>query len=179
MISAIAAPPAHIIAQQGVQPTEAKDPAKKVSLEIAPNENNVSSGDKSQNSAQVQLTTPSDEFATELTRQEAVSSIQFRLTQNALDQSGVVNGTDSNPVRNAALIEAGALENETVQNLAEGQQANNLIDTYQSSAENALYNDQGAEESSQQQFNQASEAYIKQSLLPEEQPADIGLSVSA
>lgn len=178
MISAIGAPPAHIIAQQGVQPTEAKDPGKKITLEVSPKEGNVESGDKSQNSAQVQLTTPSNEYSTELTREQAVSSVQFRMTQNALDRSGVVEGNNSSPIKKAALVESGALESDTAQNVVAGRQANAAIDTYQNVADNSIYNDDSDDESAQQKYSEASSAYIKQSLFFEK-TEDIGFSITA
>lgn len=154
-------PPRHISTPN----TGVRNNGRRMSVEITPNAGNVSSGDKSQNAAEVSISTPNQEQSIELTREQAISSVQFQMTQNALERAGVPN-VDKNPVKKALFIESGGFENETVQNIAVGRHAINTIDTYQNVSENSIYNTE-EETSSQEKYQEASNAYIKQSLLIE------------
>ena len=168
MIGAVGAPPAHIIAQQGIQPAETKDLGKKSTLDDSLKEDNISSGELSENSAQNQLTTPSNDSVTELTRQEAVSDIQFRITQNALDQSGSVDGVESDFNNNAVAVEADSFDSEVAQNSNEEEYVNSTKDTSQNNAE----------EIARQKQSAVSDIYMEQSLFFTT-TEDLGFSINA
>jgi hypothetical protein len=99
------------------------EPDNGINLNVSRAEDNVTTGDRSQNSASITLTTPNTTVQTDVTRQQVFNTIEQRNTQNTNNQivrdaieapGGGQQGPD--PLRQALvsnLIESGAFDRET------------------------------------------------------------------
>ncbi len=136
-----------------------------VIVKITPGEENVSAGDKSQNTAQISVTTPNNTYSAEVSRSQVMARAEQQMKQEALEG---VFGSDSgsdNALRNAALLQNGALGNDTVAAAVNGNMQQNLLDNYTDAASDSAPKAQQDEQSFEQKYQEASNAYIKQELF--------------
>ncbi len=131
-----------------------------VIVEITPGADNVTSGDRSQNTAQITVTTPNNTYSGEVSRAQVVQRSAQKMQMEALGADG---GGDA--VRNAALLQNGALGNDTVAATVNGKMQQNMMDTYANAAQKSSGDNGQEEQSTAQKYQQASNAYIKQELF--------------
>ena len=145
---------------------------KKLTIEITPGEGNVSSGDKSQNTAQISITTPDKELAFEVSREQVFNAVERRSLKKAVTQPG---NQGLSPLAKAVALESGALDSPEARALATAKMAQDKIDTYSKATQqaNSIYgNDDSFDYSSTddsnntvQKVNDAKNAYHKQELF--------------
>ena len=92
--------PSSVGVQSGTESAK-QDPT--FSLSITPDQDNVSTGDKSSNSVSVSLSTPTNEVTTNVTREQAVNRIEKNLTRKAVESVLGVGRQGINPVRTAVV----------------------------------------------------------------------------
>lgn len=156
--------------------TEPEENGKKgITLEITPGENNVDSGDRSQNTAVISLTTPENEFQAEVTREGVFDAIERRHYKNITDQA-FGNNDNGNPLRKAAVVQnSEEIEPQDIQQAAYLNVKQDQIDTYRAATENSIYNNDSSSSSSSSQdtydssgaqaYNEAKNAYMKQEFV--------------
>ncbi len=148
---------------------------KKLTIEITPGEDNVSSGDKSQNTAQISITTPDKELEFEVNREQVFNAVERRSLKKAVTQPG---DQGLSPLAKAAALESGALDSQEAQALATAKMTQDKIDTYSKATQqaNSIYGNDDSDDSfdyystddsntAVQNVNDARSAYYKQELF--------------
>ena len=152
---------------------QGKKNSNKIVIEIKPGENNVPSGDKSKNAAQVTIQTPTTEFSAEISREQAVGALERRATQKTIQAAtGGGGGSSGNsaPLKKALLVNSGSLEDDDLANLAYTRQKQNQIEIYTQTTQNNQQNTTPPDNSSQSQsglqaYNDAKKAYARQTFI--------------
>lgn len=147
---------------------EVENSERGVVIEIQPSEGNVSDGDRSQNTAEISITTTNNQFAAEVSREQFFNGVERRLTENTLDNALGNSPTSSLPLSPEAA--ALSFQSSLLQTYsASTQYANNLnaIGT-----ESSPYNASNPSGPSSQQasnavaaYNEAVDSYINQTLF--------------
>ncbi|GAA5317117.1 MAG: hypothetical protein AseanaTS_23210 [Candidatus Pelagadaptatus aseana] len=161
-------------------PLEPSEPAPRLSIEITPSEDNVSTGDRSNNSATITLETPNLSISREVTRQEVADNAEDR-SQQALARAAL--GIDQpGPVARATLRNAD-LDNSDIETLAVARNQQNLANTYLNIAQPDDNTNSGASSSNPavELANEAIDARTRQTLLFSgvERLGDSGISTKA
>ncbi len=89
--------------QQGVQQAQETTPESGVTIELRRGDDNVTSGDRSQNTLEISVTTPNNRVSTEITREQGAQLVERRLQLNALESLAGGNSNDPNALAVAAL----------------------------------------------------------------------------
>jgi hypothetical protein len=156
--------------------TEPEENEKKgITIEITPGENNVDSGDRSQNTAVISVTTPENEFQAEVTREGVFDAVERRHYKILADQV-FGNDDNDNTLRKAAVVQnSEEIEPYDIQQAAYLNVKQDQIDTYRTATENSIYNDDSNSSSSSSQndddlsaaqnYNEAKNAYMKQDFI--------------
>jgi hypothetical protein len=149
---------------------QGKADSNKIVIEIKPGENNVSSGDKSKNTAQVTIQTPTNEFSAEISREQAVGALERRAIQKTIQAATGGSSGNNAPLKKALLVNSGILEDDDLANLAYARQKQNQIDIYTQTTQNNQQNTTPPDNSSQSQsglqaYNDAKKAYAKQTFI--------------
>lgn len=157
---------------QNSAPAKEGESDKKLTIEITPGEDNVSSGDKSQNKAQISITTPDKELEFEVSREQVFNAVERRSLKKAVTQPG---DQGLSPLAKAAALESGALDSPEAQALATAKMTQDKVDTYSKATQqaNSIYgnNDSfdyystGDSNTAVQKVNDARSAYYKQELF--------------
>jgi len=146
----------------------ANTPDSSARIEITAGEENVSSGDRSNNSVNVSITTPAREASTIITREQATNQLETRFQNQAINNVASIN-TGVNQFALSALqnsnADSGGLENFlTVRNQQRLAQtylnATPTNNTQASTITPTLNINNGANI-----YNQAADAYIQQTLF--------------
>ncbi len=105
-------------------------------VEISPGADNVSSGDRSQNSAQISISTPNKSIETEISRAQFFDSVERRAQKNiAQAYSGQENNVGGK--RKYLAAQSGALQNDSVEALATTRLKKNQASAYAASYQKA------------------------------------------
>ena len=143
-------------------------PSPGVSIEIRPGENNVDTGDRSQNTLEVEVTTANRQAATEVSREQILGFTENRLQQRALES---VTG---NPRSNATAVgilavQSGAVSSSDINQVAtahnQQQAAQAYLDAASGSSAPGLQANPGPSTDPVQLANTAVDAYVRQTLL--------------
>jgi hypothetical protein len=162
-------------ANSTVQTKPEESEQKGITIEITPGENNVDSGDRSQNTAVLSITTPENELQAEVTR-EGIFDVVERRNYNKLADQAFGNDDSGNTLRKAAVVQnSEELEPYDIQQAAYLKVKQDQIDTYRTATENSIYNDDSSSSSSSSQndddssgaqaYNEAKNAYMKQDFI--------------
>lgn len=133
------------------QAAESEIDNQRLVLEITAGEENDSEGDRSQNTIQFNVQAPNNEFSAELSREQLVEGLDNRFTRQAVE--GAI-GTDNNGAPVAQAVALQSAEEDTVEAVVEGRQAQTTVDTYT----NAVENDDSSRAAAPQSQEQTSEA---------------------
>lgn len=156
--------------------TETEENEKKgIIIEITPGENNVDSGDRSQNTASISVTTPENEFQAEVTREGVFDAVERRHYKKLADQV-FENDNNGSTLRKAAVVQnSEELEPSDIYQAAYLNVKQDQIETYRTATENSIYNDDSSSDSSSSQdtydssgaqaYNEAKNAYMKQEFV--------------
>ena len=142
----------------------ANEPA--LTVEITPNENNTDTGDRSQNSVDVVVTTPNAQRSAEVTREQAVNRLETRLLRNV-----VGGGNTISPAQALLLSQADQLNTDGLEDIYNLRRQQALVSAYLGGSPNnsnstpsiGLSPNQPA--GPQQLYNNALDAYIKQTIF--------------
>ncbi len=147
------------------------DDSNKIVIEVTPGEDNVDSGDRSQNTAVISITTPNREKEVEVSREQVFNAVGFQVKKNAV--GNVVNGSGNgkNPI--ASAIIADNLDEASLEELAYLKLKTNQIETYaRASGNNDTSSDSGNTTNAQDykdspayQMSTAKNAYVKQKYI--------------
>jgi hypothetical protein len=162
-------------ANSTVQTKPEESEQKGITIEITPGENNVDSGDRSQNTAVLSITTPENELQAEVTREEVFDAVERRHYKNIVDQA-FGNDNNDNTLRKAAVVQnSEELDPYDIQQAAYLNVKQDQIDTYRTATENSIYNNDSSSSSSSSQnnddlsavqnYNEAKNAYMKQEFV--------------
>lgn len=139
-----------------------QDTEKKIVIEITPGDDNVVSGDRSENTAQISITTPNNEFEAEVSREQFFNAVERRTYKNMLQQPG-----DSSSVIKGALVAQSDLDSQDIATFAYLNVKQDQIETYSNATQNSPYNtdtsqsDDSSETENWQKYNEAKNAYMK------------------
>ncbi len=156
--------------------TETEENEKKgITIEITPGENNVDSGDRSQNTAVISVTTPENEFQAEVTREQVFDTVERRHYKKLADQALGNDNSDRTLLKATAVQNAEGLEPYDIYQAAYMNVKQDQIDTYRTATENSIYNNDSSSSSSSSQgtddlsgvqaYNEAKNAYMKQDFI--------------
>jgi hypothetical protein len=152
--------------------TAAQENDKKITIEITPGEDNVDSGDRSQNTAVISVTTPENEFQAEVTREGVFDAVERRNDKKLADQALGNDSDDRTLLKAAALQNSEELEPYDIQQAAYLNVKQDQIDTYRTATENSIYNNDSSSSSQDtnntsgaQAYNEAKNAYMKQEFI--------------
>ncbi len=155
--------------------TETEENEKKgITIEITPGENNVDSGDRSQNTAVISVTTPENELQAEVTREQVFDTVERRHYKKLADQALGNDSSDRTLLKAAAVKNAEGLEASDIYQAAYLNVKQDQIDTYRTATENSIYNNDSSSSSSSQNnddlsgaqaYNEAKNAYMKQEFV--------------
>jgi hypothetical protein len=154
------------------------DKTNSIVIEISPGANNVDSGDRSKNTAEISVTTPNKSSSTEISREQTVNAVERRIQKNALQQLGGSNNSFSNPLLVSA-VKSGAIDSEQLDGIGtalyQRRIAQTYINAYQTSLSglyspatpnnNSLSPAGSSSGTGVNLANQAVNAYIKQTLF--------------
>ncbi|MCP3943019.1 MAG: hypothetical protein GY710_16240 [Desulfobacteraceae bacterium] len=147
-------------------PQPSQDDQNKIVIEIKPGEDNVSSGDKSQNTAQISITTPDKEMEVQVSREEAFNVVERRTELKMAEE--VLGGTSNNNhlIAGALAVKSGAVDSEELEELAYLKVKEDQIQTYANATNDTQQQNNSSQTSSPlQQYNDAQNAYMKQQLV--------------
>ncbi len=139
-----------------------QDNEKKIVIEITPGDDNVTSGDRSKNTAQISITTPNNEFEAEVSREQVFNAVERRTYKNILQQPG-----DSPSIIKGALVAQSDLDSEDIATFAYLNVKQDQIETYSNATQNSPYNTEtsqsndSSEPENWQKYNEAKNAYMK------------------
>ena len=132
-------PPAENGNAPGSQPSNTEAPQAGVVITISPGTDNVTSGDRSENTAQITVETPERSGSTEVAREDVMAGVEVRLQRRTLTQ--VTGGAPaSSPLARAALsgaAQSGAIDPGAVTDLVLAVNQRNLNQQAISSHQNA------------------------------------------
>ena len=146
-----------------------------VVIEIKPGAGNTPEGDRSDNVAEISVTTPNKTLSTEVSREQFVSGIERRAQKQALEQLTGGNSVSVNPLLLAAA-KNGNIDTEQVGDLAtvlyQRRLAQTYVNAYQGNS-SSLYSPTpstsniglASTKPTVDFVNQATNAYIKQTLF--------------
>ncbi len=144
----------------------------KIVIEIKAGEDNVSSGDKSQNIAQISITTPNRELTAEVSREQAFNAIERRTYQNMVKQALGGGSSDNSLIKGALAVNSGKIDSENLAKLAYLNVKKDQIETYSNATQNSPYGsstsgqqNSSSETSPLQQLNDAKNAHMKQEFV--------------
>ncbi len=155
-----------------------EEPSKSVLIEITPGEENVDSGDRSENTARIDITTPNRELSAEVSREGVFDVVERRARKRRLES--LAPGDDDGPSRREVLLiksdEGGqssqelimtSLKKEQAEIYAEGiERANEIYGETGSSSSSGDGSDTAeANEELAQAFLDAKNAYNKQQFI--------------
>lgn len=146
---------------------------QKIVIEVTSGEKNVTSGDRSNNTAQISITTPNRESEFEISREHAFNALEIRAQKKILNQAIGQPSGNSPLVKRAAIAQSGVVENENLEELAYLKVKKDQVQIAQNvSASNSSGNiNEGSSGNSSQttpplaQLNEAQDAYMKQQLV--------------
>jgi len=121
---------------------------KKIVIEITPGEDNVSSGDRSDNTVNISVSTPNREIEAEISRSQITDALYRRTYKNALG-----GNDDSNMLAKAYVAENSDLESDDLAQMAYINHKKDLIDVYSQGTAHA------------HQYNQAKNAMNKHAFI--------------
>lgn len=147
------------------------DDSNKIVIEVTPGEDNVDSGDRSQNTAKISITTPNREAEIEVSREQVFNALEIKTKKNAIEQAATGSG-GSSPVKTAAVLKSGILDEQNIQDIGYLKLKQNQIETYKTATQNNPYTGEtsGQDNSSDspsplQQYADAKNAYRKQQFI--------------
>lgn len=150
-----------------------KAAATGISIEIGAGEDNVSSGDRSNNTAELSVTTPNRQVSAEISREQVVNGLESRSQQQAISQLTSANGRQgSNPLTRAALLSSD-ISGDDLSDIATIRRQRQLLNTYVNATpqnnNTSLNNDASNNATSANKggslYNNAVDAYVKQTLF--------------
>ena len=100
-----------------------------VLIEITPGTDNVKSGDRSSNVAEVSVTTPNTSFSTEVSRDQVVNAVEHKIQKNIAQQLTGSNNRASNPLLIAA-VKSDNMDTKQLNDLGTAIYQNRLAKTY-------------------------------------------------
>lgn len=138
-----------------------------VVIDIQPSEDNVEIGDRSSNTAEVSITTPSREASRSVSREQAIDGLDRRLQRQVINQLNTSQGISQFALRALQQIDTNFEDISEVSTLLHQRE---LANTYlNASSANSLPNtsnpDNTAGNNGAAIYNNAVNAYIKQTLL--------------
>lgn len=149
-----------------------------VIIEIAPGSDNVKSGDRSKNTADISVTTPKASFSTEVSREQTINAVEKKIQKNTLQQLTGNNNGGANLLL-VATLKSDAVDTQQLNGLGEAIYQNKLAKTYinayqgnsistytpSNSYNNSFNSSKSASNDGIGLANQAVDAYIKQTLF--------------
>jgi hypothetical protein len=146
-----------------------QDDGKKIVIEVKPGEDNVSSGDRSDNTATISITTPNRELEAQISREQLFNVVERRTKQKQIDQVLGSGSDERSLLKGAIAVESGDFESEDIAELKYLDIKQEQIETYSNATENDPYDtedDDSSEPSySGQQYYEAKSAYQKQQFV--------------
>lgn len=150
------------------------DDSKKIVIEVTPGDDNVDSGDRSQNTATISITTPNQERKLEVSREQVFTAVERQAKRNVIDNAVNGPGGSSNPVKSAVI--SNNLESENLEELAYLKVKTNQIETFTAATQNNSSSGstdnsgntttaQDYKDSPAYQLNDAKSAYLKQQFV--------------
>lgn len=143
-------------------PPDESTPA--VTLTITPGANNVSEGDRSQNTAKISLTTPNREITAEVTRENALSAAVRKAQLDAINP-----GNDPDIIRTSLLLKNAGVEVDDLRELAGAlysrKQINQYIGAIPGLSPISTNSNDSSSTTAAELYGQAQSSYIKQTLF--------------
>ncbi len=150
-----------------------QDDQNKIVIEIKPGEDNVSSGDKSKNTAQISITTPNRELEAEVSREGVFNAVEKRTYRKMANQALGGGQNNNSLIKGALAVKSGVVDKENLEELAYLTVKKDQIQTYSTATQNSPYGttNTGQQASSTQtssplqQYNDAKNSYMKQQFV--------------
>jgi len=142
---------------------------KKIVVEITPGEDNVSSGDRSDNTVNISISTPNREIEAEISRSQVADALYRRTYKNALG-----GNDDNNKLAKAYVAKNSDLESDDLATMAYLNHKKDLINVYSQGTSHAqsIYGESGQDSSDSNdnntaayQYNQAKNAMNKHAFI--------------
>jgi len=155
------------VAQTGQNASD-RENSKKLVIEVSPGENNVDSGDRSNNTADIKITTPEREINLEVSREQVFNAVERRTYKN------LVTGGDNSgrSLLKAGIVAQSDVDKQDMESLAYLKVKQQQIDVYSQATANSPYNggessqSGGSEQSTgAQQYVDAKNSLMKQSFI--------------
>lgn len=131
-----------------------QDDQNKIVIEIKPGEDNVSSGDKSKNTAQISITTPNRELEAEVSREGVFNAVERRTYRKMANQALGGDQDNNSLIKRALAVKSGVVDKENLEELAYLKVKKDQIQTSSTQTSSPL-----------QQYNDAKNSYMKQQLV--------------
>ena len=141
-----------------------------LTIEFRPGANNVNSGNRSDNTVEVTVTTPNRQATTEVSREQLIGYTENRLQQRALDSVAGDNTRDP-ALLGLAAVRSGAISSSDLNQVATARNQQQLAEAYLGAAGGTNQggyqapSNQGPTTDPVQIANNAVDAYIRQTLF--------------
>ena len=158
-----------VATRQTTQPAQTQnEPVKGVRIDITPGEDNVDTGDRSNNTLEVSVTTANREASTEITREQAANGLETRAQKRAAEQY-LGSNQSLNPLTLRALQQSD-VDSGDISEIATLRRQKQLAETYLNASpnntpSNTFTPSSPSSGSGSSLYNQAVDAYIKQTLF--------------
>lgn len=128
---------------------------KRIAVDAKLSDSNVTEGDKSQNSVEVEVQGPNNAYSAEFSREQLMQGLENNFNRQAIDRAIDSNSNDNqNSVKQAALLNSDKVSDDTSEAIVQAKYTQNAIDTYTNVSENANQNtkDDDSDEDAQQTY---------------------------
>jgi hypothetical protein len=102
--------------------SQVKEDQKGLTIKIVPGQNNVSSGDRSENTANITVSTSKNQLEFEVSREQAANTLERRLLKKSIEQLNPLPQSGNTSITKAAILAAASSDDSTrkdVVNVAE------------------------------------------------------------